>query len=226
MSNVGCRIYTNFTRPEKELVRAFENMAVANIADNMNRSSCLNSNIKPMNSGRILGPALTVKSRKGDNLLFHKALDIAQPGDIIVVDAQGDTSNAVAGEIMMRYAIKKGIGGFLIDGVIRDLDSITESLFPVYAIGTSPNGPYKDGPGEINVPISCGGVVVHPGDIVVGDKDGVVIINPKDAPFLLEKTNKTNKWEEEVFESIENNSFNREWIDKKLMELGCEIINN
>lgn len=224
MSNQGFRIFTKIERPDKELVEKFRGLPTPNIADNMSRLFCLDSTIKPMNSTNLLGTAFTVRSRTADNLLFHKALDMARPGDVIVVEVHGDTINSVCGEIMMRYAKKRGIGGFLIDGCVRDLGGLKELDFAVFAKGATPMGPYKDGPGEINVPVCCGGAVINPGDIIVGDEDGVVIINPKDALEVLAKAKAMFDKEQGIFKAIEDGTFDRSWIDRVLMEKGCEII--
>lgn len=224
MSNVGFRIYTHVERPSKDVVNAFKNLPTSNIADNMGRFGGASAEIKPLNPSILCGTAITVRSATADNLLFHKALDIAQPGDVIVVDVQGDTVNAVTGEQMVRYAMKRGINGFLIDGAVRDVGVIKTLDFPVYAKGSTPKGPYKNGPGEINVPVCCGGVVVHPGDIVVGDEDGVVIISPKDALKVLEDTLATHSNEQKKLLDIENGTTNRSWIDQLLKEKGCEFI--
>lgn len=224
MANAGFRISTNIERLDREIVDSFRGFPTPNIADNMNRFNGVSAEIKSFNEVPLLGTAFTVKARTGDNLLFHKALDLAQPGDIIVVDVQGDTTNAVTGEIMMRYAVKKGIAGFLIDGAIRDSGALKKMEFSVFARGTTPKGPYKDGPGEINVPVSCGGAVVNPGDIIVGDEDGVVIISQKDAIDVLEKTRITNEKEASIFKAIEAGTFDRSWVDQALTEKGCEII--
>ncbi|OLO28122.1 methyltransferase [Alkalihalophilus pseudofirmus] len=224
MSNIGFRIYTKINRPPKDLVEAFTGLPVANIADSMNRFDCVDAHIKQMNSSHILGVAFTVRSRTADNLMFHKALDLAHPGDVIVVDVQGDTVNAVTGEIMVRYAAKRQIGGFLIDGAVRDIEAIRGLSFPVYARAATPKGPYKDGPGEINVPVSCGGVTIHPGDIIIGDADGVVVVRPDEVPGILEKTRVKLAEEKHILKQIEDGTFKRDWVDKRLVEKGCEII--
>ncbi|WP_021166943.1 4-hydroxy-4-methyl-2-oxoglutarate aldolase [Sporomusa ovata DSM 2662] len=124
MSNVGMRIFLHISRPPKALIDGFAGLPVANIADNMNRMSCMDAKIRPINDVPLLGPAFTVKSRPGDNLLLHKALDLAQPGDIVVVDAQGDLTNSIMGELMALWAKQRGIGGFIIDGAIRDIGAL------------------------------------------------------------------------------------------------------
>ncbi len=224
MANIGCRIYTAINRPSQSLIAEFGAIPVANIADNMGRISCVDSHIKPYNNVRLLGPAFTVKAPLGDNLMFHKALDMAQPGDVIVVDGEADLNHSLCGEIMFRYAISRGIAGFLIDGCIRDAAALKELDFPVYARGVQPKGPYKNGPGEINVPVSIGGQAVLPGDIVVGDSDGVVVIRPADADALLEKSKAHNQMEARTFEQIAAGTFDRSWVDKTLKEKGCEIL--
>ncbi len=224
MANVGFRIRTKINRPAKELIAGFAGLPVANIADMMNRMFVIDAKIRPMNAAPLLGPAFTVKSRPGDNLLLHKALDMAQPGDIVVVDAGGDLSNSLIGELMMLWAKKKGLGGVIIDGAIRDVGTLKNMDIPVYAAGITPAGPYKDGPGEINYPITCGGVVINPGDILVGDEDGVVVIRPEDAPELLKKTQAKNLAEQKTMEEIENLAWDRTWIDKALAGRGCEYV--
>lgn len=225
MSNVGFRIYTKIERPSKELIEGFRGVPVANIADNMYRHSCIDAKIRPMNKVPLLGPAFTVKSRTADNLLLHKAIDMAEPGDVIIVDCQGDTVNSVVGELMISWAARRGIAGMIIDGAVRDVDALENMKnFSVYAAGITPKGPFKDGPGEINVAVSCGGIVVNPGDIIVGDADGVVVINPKDAPEVLEKAQAMLAREQQILKQIENLAWDRTWVDKVLKEKGCEII--
>lgn len=225
MSNPGFRVKKTFTRPEKALVESFRSIPVANIGDNMNRIGCMDSRIIPMNSSPLLGSAFTVKVRAGDNLLFHKAIDMAQPGDVVVVDAQAGHSYAITGELMVMWLRQRGVYGLIIDGCIRDTDFIrTLEDFPVYAIGASPNGPLKEGGGEINFPVMCGGIVVNPGDIIVGDADGVVVVNPCDAPEVLQKAQKQNEAEAQVMKAIKQNAWDRAWVDKVLEAKGCEFI--
>ena len=224
MANVGFRIKKSIQRPAKELIEGFAGLPVANIADMMNRVFCLDAKIRPMNSAPLCGPAFTISTRPGDNLLLHKALDMAQPGDILVVAAQGELSNSIMGELMALWAIKRGLGGFIFDGAIRDIGTLKNMEIPIYASGITPAGPYKDGPGEINFAVSCGGVVINPGDILVGDEDGVVVIKPEDAPELLQKAQAKNLAEQKIMEEIENMAWDRTWVDKALAERGCEYI--
>ena len=224
MSNVGFRIYTKINRPDPALISKFREIPVANLADNMGRISCVAPEIKPYNDTILLGCAFTVRAPLGDNLMFHKAIDMAKPGDIIVVDGQGGIERSLCGEIMFSHAMSRGIGGFLVDGSIRDTDALKKLPFPVFARGVTPNGPYKNGPGEINVPVSIGGQVVFPGDIILGDSDGVVVIRAEDAEDMLEKGLAHNRREQVMFRQIKDGTFDRSWVDKALTENGCEII--
>ena len=146
--SLGCRIKRNFERPSKELIEAFRGIPVANIDDNMGRIAAVDSSIYPLNpNARLLGTAFTVNAPAGDNLLFHASLDMAQPGDVIVLANKGSMSRSMCGEIMSNYAKKRGLAGIIIDGCVRDSYALRELDFPVYAKGVTPNGPYKNGPG-------------------------------------------------------------------------------
>jgi RraA family protein len=223
MPNPGFRVITKIKRAPKSLIKKFEGVPVANIGDNMSRLSCMSACIKPYGKPRILGSALTVKVPVGDNLMFHRALDIAEPGDVIVVDGQGDENHALCGEIMMTFALKKGIAGFVIDGCVRDVEGLRELGFAVYARGITPKGPYKNGPGEINVPVVCGGQAVLPGDIIAGDGDGIVVIRPADAEHVLGKAREHNAMEVRTFEAIGAGTVDRTWVEKSLKEKGCDL---
>ncbi|BBB89882.1 MAG TPA: PilZ domain-containing protein [Methylomusa anaerophila] len=225
MARIGLRIFSQINRPPKALIDSFAGIPAAYIADNLNHTSCMDAKIRPVNDIPLLGPAFTVKLRPGDNLMLHKALDIAQPGDIVVVDAQGDLTNSVMGELMVLWAKQRGIGGFIIDGAIRDIGALKKTDMPIYAAGVTPAGPYKDAPGEINVPVDCGGVLVHPGDILVGDEDGIVVINPCHAPNLLEKSLAKSCAERKAKGDIASMAWDRTWLDQALKERGVIIEN-
>jgi regulator of RNase E activity RraA len=136
--------------------------------------------------GRLAAPAMTVRTRPGDNLMIHHALDLAQPGEVLVVDGGGAGENALVGEIMLLYAVQRGLAGFIVDGAIRDVESFqAHASFFCFARSVIHRGPYKDGPGDINVPVSIGGMVVHPGDIVVADADGVIAVRPHEAEAVV-----------------------------------------
>ena len=220
--NVGFRILTAPKRPSAALLKSFRGLAVANISDCMNRIFSA-TDLYPMHAGgQMFGVALTVRVPPGDNLMVHKAIDIAQPGDVILVDAGGEVTHAIIGEIMSHHAASRGVVGMVIDGAIRDSGILAKKKFPVYARGVTHRGPYKNGPGEIHVPISIGGMVVMPGDIVVGDDDGLLAINPAEAAALAEATKKKAKEEAVVMREIDKGTVNRAWVDKALRDKGCE----
>lgn len=201
---IGNRIFNHVYRPDPQLIEAFRSLPASNINDEMGRLYCMNSSIAPLNHVvSMVGTAFTVKAPAGDNLMFHQALDMAQPGDIIVVDGSGDMNRALAGEIMMRFASLKGLAGVVVDGCLRDLDGIKSLSMPVYAKGITPQGPYKAGPGEINVPVVCGGQVVLPGDLLVGDADGIVVIRRQDAQNVLTAAVKKKDSEIVTFETMD-----------------------
>jgi len=181
---LGARVFRSFDRPSAELVRLFEGIPSSNIGDIANRLFCTNGDLHALNDRPLLGTAYTVKVPAGDNLMIHLALDLAQEGDILVIDGAGATERSLFGEMMLLYAQKKGLGGIVIDGAVRDLDFCRRAEIPVYAKAATPQGPYKNGPGEINVPVCCAGQVVFPGDILVGDTDGIVVVHPEQAPEL------------------------------------------
>lgn len=182
---IGFRVFKDFKRPDPALVAQYSGIPSSNIGDILNRLSCMRHELQPFNDHELLGTALTVKAPMGDNLMLHKALDFAKPGDIIVVDGEGCVDRSLMGEMMFTFAERRGIRGIIIDGAIRDVDAARRSGIPIYAKAVTPQGPYKNGPGEINVPIACGGQVVFPGDILVGDADGIVVIRPEYAQELL-----------------------------------------
>lgn len=205
-----------------ETVQAFRGIPVANISDCMSRMTGAGASLRPYHAkGQLVGPAVTVKTRPGDNLMIHKAIQMLVPGDVLVVDAGGDLTNALIGELMVAIAAKRGAAGIVINGAIRDVDSIGAGSFPVYAAGVTHRGPYKDGPGEINVTISLGGMVINPGDLIVGDADGLLCIPYAETVGLLIEANKKNEAEKVTVVEIEEDRFPTEWIDAKLRQLGC-----
>jgi len=224
---IGCKIIKDFERPAPELIERFKGLPVANIDDNMERMAAVDAAIRPIGyKGQLLGPAFTIRVPQGDNLMFHAAMDLAKPGDVIVIDAGGYEERAIFGELMAAYCKKRGIAGIVCDGAIRDCGGLAEMEdFHVYARAVNPNGPYKNGPGEINVPVVIGGKLVHPGDIVVGDDDGVLFISPAEAEKLAEATRAVEQKEAAIMKHIvEDGTYIRPWVDEKLKEIGCEII--
>ncbi|MCL6632569.1 MAG: RraA family protein [Alicyclobacillus herbarius] len=222
MSSFGFRILPVPARPRPELIEAFRDISTPLISDNLNRMYGCSAQLRAFHpSTQLLGVAITVKTRPGDNLLVHKALDLASEGDVIVVDAGGDVTNAIVGEIMMTIALHKGIRGFVIDGAIRDVRAFIEADFPVYARGITHRGPYKDGPGEINVPVSVCGMTVVPGSIIVGDADGVVAIPPEAATSVLDAAIRQQQREKGILADIKAGTLDRTWVDQTLRQKGC-----
>lgn len=203
-------------------VARFRDLPVANISDVMHRMSAGPANLRPLHrSGGLIGPALTVRTRPGDNLMVHKALDMSQPGDVIVVDAGGDLTNAIIGELMIAYAKVRGAAGFVINGAVRDLAAIAADDFPVFAAGVTHRGPYKDGPGEVNVPISLNGMIINPGDLVVGDADGLVSVPLEELDQVHAAASAKHVAETGQLEAIAKGTNDRSWVDRALIAQGC-----
>ncbi len=178
--------------------------------------------LRPINRSPVFacGSAFTVRVRAGDNLLIHKALDLLQPGDILVVDGEGDTTRALVGEIMMTSARVQGATAFVMDGAIRDADAFEEHRFPCWARGISLRGPYKDGPGSINVPVTIGGMVVNPGDIVVGDGDGVIAVPRALAAEVAALARAKVAHGKETIAFILDGTYSSAWVDAALGQKG------
>ena len=209
---VGKRIYLKRKMPDHEVMMQFKEIPASNVADVMERSCAMNPRIRLVSSPKaqmMVGPALTIKARSGDNLVLHAAIDMAQEGDVLVVSNEGDNTRALMGEIMMAllYHTKKA-AGIILDGPIRDIDEIGKWDFPVYATGTTPGGPYKEGPGEVNVPISCGEISVNPGDIILADPE------------------KFHAADETKLAAAKNGTSKREWVKKSLEAKGFEFIDD
>jgi RraA family protein len=224
MSNIGFRILPMPARPPKRLVNALGAMVTAHLSDNMNRLVAGGAALRPMHGGgKLCGPAFTVKVAPGDNLMVHKAIDIAAPGDVIVVDAGGVLTTAIIGDIMSSLAAKRGVAGMVIYGAIRDSAEIGARRFPVYACGVTHRGPYKNGPGEINTAIALDGMVVNPGDIIVGDADGVVAVPLAQAEEILARARQQLAKETATLKAIARGKADRSWVDKALRAGGCDF---
>jgi RraA family protein len=176
-----------------------------------------------VNRAPLVGPALTVKVFPGDNLMVHKALDVARPGDVIVVDTGGSRSNAVLGDLVATKAKHRGIAGFVVDGLIRDLPGIVETGLPVYAKAVTPFGPLHRGPGELNYAISCGGIVVNPGDIIVADQSGVAVVRKEFAEDTALRLKMHRTRMEKYVADVRRGVFSNDWVDQQLAADGCLI---
>lgn len=218
----GYRTRKRFDRLDVSLMSRFRAFDVPDISDQLNRLYAVDPKIACLTGDHPLcGPICTVRVFPGDNLMVHKVLDLAQPGDIVVVDARGSNTNAVLGDLVCAKAQHRGIAGFVVDGLIRDLPAILELDFPVYARGTTTIGPLHRGPGEINYPIACGGVVANPGDAIVADGAGMVIIPRDAASDLLDRLNKQAAQQADYLAAVRRGEFSNEWVDRLLKETGC-----
>ena len=227
---VGKRIYLKRNMPDHDIMMQFKNIPASNTADCMGRSCAMNPRIHLVSSPKdqmMVGPAFTVKCRAGDNLALHAALNLCNEGAVLVVSNEEDNTRALMGEVMMAYLyLQKKVAGIVLDGPIRDIDEIGKWDFPVYATGTTPGGPYKEGPGEVNVPIACGGISVEPGDIILADPDGVIVIPRNDAATILEDAKKFQAADEGKLEKTRQGTINRGWVDKALADKDFEFIDD
>ena len=221
---IGFRILNRKHSVDLKTATRFLDLPVANVSDCMLRLTAGGSRIRPMHkSGQLAGPALTVKTRPGDNLMLHKAIDIAEPGDIVVCDAGGDLTNSLMGELMLAHAVKRGVGGFVLNGAIRDAEAFLDVNLPVFAAGVTHRGPFKDGPGEINVSVAIDGMVIEPGDLIIGDWDGVLAVPLNEVEIILKKTEEKQDAEIKEMKRIKAGTWDGGWVDKTLIERGCDI---
>lgn len=223
---VGFRVFTKISRPPREVVEGLAQLESSYVTDAMNRFGGLDGNIRPAHpSMRLCGPAVTVRVPPGDNLMVYKAFEVAQPGDVLVIEARGFTSVSQWGDLTSMMGKGLGLAGMVTDGSLRDLKGILEVGFPVFARDYFvPNGALKDGPGEVNVPVAVGGVPVLPGDIIVGDHNGVVVVPHLDAEAVLAKARAVAEYERHKMEEFARGEFIPTWLADELARKGCEII--
>ena len=221
--SVGFRVLPRQRKIGAEIVQRFASLPVANVSDSMSRLTAGGARLHPMHRhGGMAGPALTVKAPPGDNLMVHKAIALAEPGDIIVVDAGGELTNAIMGEMMLMQMAKRRVGGVVINGAIRDAAQIRDQDLPVFAAGVTHRGPYKNGPGEINVPVAIDGMVIEPGDLVIGDDDGVLCVPFDQAEAVFKAAKAKSDTEQKQMANIEAGMHDASWVDKQLRDLKCE----
>lgn len=211
----------DITRIDPELVKRAAEFQAAILADVAGRRGTLNGRVKPLSAGmKVAGPALTVEVRPGDNLAIHAALAIAQPGDVIVVDGKGDLSCALIGEIMSSQAHAAGIAGIIIDGAVRDADALAQGIFPVFSAGLNPCGPTKSIAGRVNHPVSVAGAAIQPGDLIVGDADGVVVLPRGEVAALLALAQKKLDGENRRLQAIRQGDIRAPWLEEALRAAG------
>jgi regulator of RNase E activity RraA len=213
-------------RVSPQALEQYRTIPSAVIGDCMLRLQGDAGNLRPMHAGGtvLAGPAYTVKARPGDNLFVHKAIDLALPGDVIVVDAGGLLDNAIVGEMMLTHAQTRKLAGVVIHGAIRDAGHVGSHNFPVFAGGVSLRGPFQSGPGHINVPIAIAGMVIEPGDLIIGDDDGVICVPYEDVESLYEECAQRLAGENAQRSKVRDGSVERTWIDRKLEEAPYPIV--
>ena len=206
----------------KEGISALTGLATSVVSDVLGRTIGA-VGILPVNKSpvAVCGNAVTVSVRSGDNLMIHKALQILQPGDVLVVDGGGDISRALFGEIMMTVAKSRGAVGAVFDAAIRDVEAFERHQFPCWARGVNMRGPYKDGPGSINVPICIGGMSVNPGDIILGDGDGIIALSPEIALEGARLGKEKELIERKTIQSILDGKYDDAWVDIALKQKGA-----
>ncbi|MCA0215415.1 MAG: RraA family protein [Proteobacteria bacterium] len=220
LTGLGLRINPDWPRVDAALVERYRQIPAAVIGDAANRLQAFPAGfIAYGGRKRFAGPAFTVRVRPGDNLFVHRALDMARPGDVVVIDAGGVPTNAILGAMMSRHAVKRGIEALVVDGAIRDVDELAAMDFAVVARGATPNGPYKSGPGEIGYPIAAGGLSVAPGDLLVGDSDGVVLIPRDQADAIVDVAEGRHRDEQALEIDIEAGRWDRGFVEAALRKL-------
>ena len=220
MKQLGLRINMDYERVDAKLVARARKIPVAVVGDVANRLQAFAAGY--VQYGRIkkfAGPALTVRVRPGDNLFLHKAIDLAKPGDVIVVDAGGALNTAILGAMMSNYAKTRGIEALVVDGAIRDVEELAALDLAVVARGATPNGPFKTGPGEIGYGIACGGLSIAPGDLLIGDQDGVLVVPREQTSGILALAEDKFKLEQTWEVEIPAGTWDREWVDEALGKL-------
>ncbi|SRR5690554_1154818 len=214
-------IIREFVRVDADVAAQAGKYQAAILADVAGRRGTMHARVAPVHERMALaGPAFTIEVRPGDNLMIHAAIELAQPGDILVIDGKGDQTSALMGTLMLSACKKRGLGGVVVDGAIRDKLDLLELDFPVFCAGFNPAGPTKFVPGRINHPISAGGTVVNPGDLVVGDADGVVVIERSKAPALLALAAKKEADEAARMEAISSGDTASKWLPAALRAAG------
>jgi len=214
-------IRRQFERVPADLAKAAAKFQASILADVGGRRGTLGGRIQPLSKAmKVAGPALTVEVRPGDNLMIHAALELAKPGDVIVVDGKGDLSCALTGALMAAHAKAVGVAGFVIDGAVRDTDECAQGGFPIFAAGCNPNGPLKAAGGRINWPISCAGTTVNPGDLIVGDADGVVVVPREMAADIVKGAQAKVDSEAQRMAAIGKGQTSQAWVPDLLRSLG------
>jgi 4-hydroxy-4-methyl-2-oxoglutarate aldolase len=215
-------IRRDFERVSPEIVKKASAFASSILADVAGRRGAMHGRIKPLSySTRMAGPAFTIEIRPGDNLMIHAAMAMAKPGDILVIDGKADRTCALMGSIMLNACKKMGFGGVILDASHRDTEELLELGFPVYSVGSNPNGPTKYVPGRINWPVMCGDIAVSPGDLIVGDADGVVVVEREKAESLLVlAAGKVADEQQRISDILSGKALRPKWLEASLRAAG------
>ena len=215
-------IRRDFIRIDAATVQAASAYASSILADVAGRRGGLDGRIAALSPAmRVCGPAFTVEVRPGDNLMIHAAMAMAKPGDVLVIDGKADRTCALMGSIMLNACKQLGLAGVVLDASIRDTEELRELGFPVWAVGANPNGPTKFVPGRINWPINCGGVTVNPGDLIVGDADGVVVVEREKAAMLLPlAAAKVTEEHQRIADISSGKAIRPKWLEAALQAAG------
>ncbi|MEJ8825932.1 RraA family protein [Variovorax humicola] len=216
---------SEFDRVPEQLLERARSFQAAILCDVAGRRGTMHSRIRGLHPKMtVCGPAFTVEVRPGDNLMFHVALAVAKPGDVIVVDGKNDQTCALFGDLMVTQAAAAKLGGFVVDAASRDTESLAQGDFPVFAAGLNPCGPTKGLPGRMSIPVSVGGVSVSPGDLIVGDVDGVVVIPRLEVEAVLEVAAKKVAAEKQRIEEIEEGILVSPWLNDALKQAGLAAL--
>ncbi len=211
-------------RPSEEDLKLLAKFPVALLGDGYGRRAIMDAGIKPLNpASKMIGSAITVETHPADNLMIHAGIALAKEGDVLVINAHGSTSNGIFGDLLCNVCVKKKLAGVIMDGAVRDCTELIESGLPVFTRGVNPMGGEKDGPGQVNLSTSCGGVVVNPGDIIIGDADGIIVIPQSDVQAAAAGAQAKVDAEEKRMEQIRTaplDGLNASWLIPTLIKKG------
>ena len=223
--SIASRIFVSTLRPTEELIAPFRGAPAGNVCDAMDRLGAMDYRIKPLvPSLHLFGSALTVRTRPGDNLIVWNAVDVAQPGDVLVIATYGHAAVSTFGENVVKAAKTKGLAGIVCDGLCRDAAGIRATGLPTFALGCVPSSPGKDGPGEIGGSVRCGGIAVQSGDLIVGDEDGVVVVPYGDLAAVGARLAAIAAKEARMETDLAAGKILPGWVDAVLEERGCDIV--
>lgn len=223
--NAAFRVFRNFTRPSEDLVACFRGVPTGNISDAMDRFGSMDYHIQALDTSlRLCGPALTVRTRPGDNAAIYKALEEVKPGDVVVLATYDYTVGSTFGGLWFQAAKNAGVAGVVCDGLCRDVSEIRSFSVPAFVRGTNPGSPFKHGPAEIGAPVSCGGVSISPGDLVCGDEDGVVVVPQRDLERVGRELENIRRKEEAMLAAISSGAIIPDNIRSLLAQMETEYV--